>query len=119
MTPRSIETGRGLDAIAFGVDVPVATATLLAKADGARVAVSIAVGTGVLTEVNSIVSIGVLVGGGVIPLTALTLGHPVCYLSVDKLGSLVTQDIWALHGLDDVASLGVSTVRQTQPWSEE
>lgn len=119
MTPRSIETGRGLTATTSLVAIDSTASAVLAPADASRCSLTAAVAGDAFTDAVKGIGIGVLVSGTLVPLTCLTAGHPVCYLSVDKMGTLVTQEIRATNLSGGNVTIGVSVTRQVQPWGEE
>lgn len=119
MTPRSIDTGRALSSSTSAVTIADGATGTLATARGDRVALSVAVAGNAFPSAILGVTVGIVIGGALVPLTALTIGHPACYLSVDKIGSAVCAEIRATNLTGGSVTLGVTDVRQTQPWSDE
>lgn len=119
MTRNSIETGRGFAVTTTGVTVNDDSQAQLVSARGDRVALSVAAPGDAFPTATSAYTIGIVVGGVLVPLTTLTTGHPACYLSVDKIGSAICPVIVAYNHTGNAVTLGVTEVRQTQPWGDE
>lgn len=111
MTPTSIKTGRELSSVVSLAEITDGDTTAILPADAARVAVAVALCATGFTG-DALMPIGVKVGGQFVPLTSLTVGHPACYLSVDKIGTLVLQELWAQNLTGSDQALGITTVRQ-------
>lgn len=114
MTPKGIELGRQFDARSFAVEVTSSTTVSVVAADANRVALSVALRTADLTTFTGPVAICARIGTTDVALSALTEGHPACYLSVDKIGSALFAPIVAVNPNADNATIGVTVVRQVQ-----
>lgn len=114
MTPTGIKLGRQFDAQVTAFTLAADSAQLVAPGDGNRVAVSASISNADGVGATALVLIGPKVGNAVVPLTALTPGHPTCYLSVDKLGSLVVQPLFVISSNDPPPSVAVALIRQVQ-----
>lgn len=114
MTPTGIKLGRQYDARFASYSMNDAGQQKLVDADANRVALSASIGELVAALANLQVIIGYRVAGTFQALTCLTSGHPACYLSVDKIGTAVMGEIWAVNRSGDVVEVGVVNVRQVQ-----
>lgn len=114
MTPLGIRTGRGLSSIPKTVSVAAAATVELVPGAGGRVALNVALPAATLAALDGTVAIGYLVNNVFCPLTCLSYAHPVCYLSVDKMGVAIFQPISARNASTGTLVLGVVDVQQTQ-----
>lgn len=119
MTPRSIDTGRALSSTVTTVTVADGATGQLVPGRGDRVALVVAMPFDDSAVSVGSVAIGYTIGGTFAVLTVLSVGHPVCYLSMDKIGSAISPAISARNDTGAQVVLGVTEVRQTQPWSDE
>ena len=119
MTPNSIRTGRGFDSRTTSVAVGNGDTVTIAAADSARVAAAIAAPGNAFAAALLGITIGEKVAGVVVPLTTLLPGHPACYLSVDKIGTAVMGELFAVNLTGGAVTLGVTLVRQIQPLGAE
>lgn len=114
MTPLGIKTGRMLSSVVSVVSVGAGATAALVPGAGDRVALVVALPAAVLTAFDGSIAIGYLIGGVFAALTCLTPGHPVCYLSVDKIGVALFSEISAQNACTGAVVLTVTNVRQTQ-----
>lgn len=115
MTPTGIKTGRQFDSTTRSVALPELAVTLLASGDGNRVGLVVALAaTSVVLLGQSGIAIGPTIAGAVVPLTTLSAGHPVCYLSVDKIGPMLFPALSAYQESGNALVLGVTIIRQVQ-----
>lgn len=114
MTPFAIITGRSFQTKSANVSVATATNTSIAPGDAKRVALVVALSEADAKVATMAVAIGPLANGVVVPLTCITPGHPVCYLSVDKIGNAFFSELFAVQTSGAAALLGVTQVQQTQ-----
>ena len=114
MTPTGIKLGRQFDSTIQGIDVTNSGAIKIAPGDSNRVALAAALGGLLVSELDATVMIGPKVNGFVVALTTLSAGHPVCYLSVDKVGSVLFSELFVQTDASATFVLGVTIVRQVQ-----
>lgn len=115
MTPRSIETGRALSSLVSTATVADGATGVIAPGRGDRVALVVSMPFATSAVSVGSVAVGYLVGGTFAALTILSAGHPVCYLSVDKIGTALLPEISARNNTGAEVVLGITDVRQTQP----
>lgn len=114
MTPAGIKLGRQFDSRVTSVQVTAESVASLVGADANRVALVVALPAWQDPDIDGSVTIGPVINGVVVPLTTLSAGHPVCYLSVDKIGSALMLALSANNMVTSTVTLGVTIVRQVQ-----
>lgn len=114
MTPTGIRLGRQFDAQTSSLDIGAGQQRRIATADANRVALAVAIQAVDLTAMGQPIPVGPFIGTTVVALTALTGGHPACYLSVDKIGSVLFAEIWLNNTQSDDITVGITIVRQVQ-----
>lgn len=113
MSPTTIRTGRQFYSMPALVSLPNAAETQVATGDGNRVGLVVALTVaGAAQLAATAIAVGVVVDGSLIPLTTINAGHPVCYLSVDKIGPILFAPIVATQTSGGAVVVGVTTVRQ-------
>jgi hypothetical protein len=115
VTPTSIRTGRQFDSVATLQSIPTGAITQILPGDANRVAVSVSLDDAAVAGLAGLaLDIGVMVGSVIAPLTCLTAGHPVCYLSVDKIGPALFPALVVSHAAVGAINIGITNVRQIQ-----
>lgn len=112
MTPLGIKTGRDLSASIVTKSVGAGATVVIAPGQGDRVALVVSLPAATAAALDGTVAIGFAVAGVFAPLTCLSAGHPVCYLSIDKIGAVLLSEISAENASTGALVLGVTTVRQ-------
>lgn len=111
MTPMGIKTGREFSSYLSAQTVGAGATEQLVAGSGDRVGLVVSLPAALAAAIDGTVAIGFAVSGTFAPLTCLTSGHPVCYLSVDKIGSVLYGAISAVNGTGGALVLGVTDVR--------
>lgn len=114
MTPNSIRTGRQFDSATSAVVATAGANVQLATGDANRVGLVVALPASATAALDGVVAIGPVIDGALVPLTTLSSGHPVCYLSVDKIGSALFPALFVRNGCTGNLTVGVTTIRQVQ-----
>lgn len=114
MTPTGIRTGRTFAAYGSATSVNAAATTQIAPGASDRVSLTVALPAATTAALDGTVAIGYLVGTAFVALTCLSAGHPVCFLSVDKMGNAIFPAIFARNGTTGALVMSVTDVRQTQ-----
>lgn len=118
MTPRSILTGRNLDSRVSAISVNAGATTSIGDGDANRVGLVVAIGAGLVAAIDGTIVVLGGQAGSAAPLTVLTSGHPVCYLSVDKIGSALFGPLSVQNNCTGAIPLGITMVRHPQPLEE-
>lgn len=113
MTPTSIRTGRALDATTSSFTIATGLTTDVLTGDANRVGLVVSVGALLLAAFDGTIVIRGGNDGAGVPLTVLTPGHPVCYLSVDKIGSVIYGAISVQNNCTGSVTVGVTEARVT------
>lgn len=79
-------------------------------ADKNRVGLGVAVSTSALATWAGTVDVNMVDGSLIVPLTVLTPGHPVCWLSFDYLGSAILGIIRITNNSGQSVNVGVTNV---------
>lgn len=118
MTPRSIKTGRALDSRTTNHSIATGATTAIGGGDTNRVGVVVSIGSALVAALDGTIVIVGGQGGSAVPLTVLTPGHPVCYLSVDKIGSALFGAMSVTNNCTGTIPIGVTMIRHPQPLEE-
>ena len=114
MTPAGIRLGRQYDSRVTAQSVTSGGTVEILKGDANRVALVVAVSQILIADWDGLIIVGPVANNVVTPLTVLTPGHPVCYLSVDKIGSALFTALSVTNDCSGDVSLGITVVRQVQ-----
>lgn len=109
-----MKTGRQLRASIATVSVAAGATTKLVDGKATRVALVVSLPAALNAAIDGTVAVGYLVQGVFAPLTCLSQGHPVCYLSIDKIGGVLCAEISARNASTGTLVLGVTEVLDTQ-----
>ena len=114
MTPTGIRLGRMLDSSAVNVSCPVGVTTVVLAADASRVGISVSSPQDAYASDSEQIIVGVVESGAIVPLLTLSWHLQSGYLSVDKLGSLVTGPVAVLNNTSAGILIGLGVARMTQ-----